>query len=84
MCPRSSGALISHDKLLLQVNPERELGNTSYNLGQVSPPASVQREAPWGAWGPGGLSGFSSSSPPHPLQNKHGTLLHLCGALLSK
>lgn len=31
-----TGALISHDKLLLQTNPERELGNTSYKLGQVS------------------------------------------------
>ncbi|TKC50975.1 hypothetical protein EI555_001287, partial [Monodon monoceros] len=34
--PATTGALTSHDKLLLQVNPERELGNTSYNLGQVS------------------------------------------------
>ncbi|KAK7806163.1 hypothetical protein U0070_021109 [Myodes glareolus] len=29
-------ALISHDKLLLQINSERELGNMSYKLGQVS------------------------------------------------
>ncbi|XP_057402207.1 huntingtin isoform X2 [Balaenoptera acutorostrata] len=36
LSPATTGALISHDKLLLQVNPERELGNTSYNLGQVS------------------------------------------------
>ncbi|KAB0404200.1 hypothetical protein E2I00_003902, partial [Balaenoptera physalus] len=34
LSPATTGALISHDKLLLQVNPERELGNTSYNLGQ--------------------------------------------------
>ena len=33
-CP--AGALISHDKLLLQLNPERELGDMSYKLGQVS------------------------------------------------
>ena len=37
-CPpcHPAGALISHDKLLLQINPERELGNMSYKLGQVS------------------------------------------------
>lgn len=33
-----AGALISHDKLLLQTNPERELGSMSYQLGQVSAP----------------------------------------------
>ncbi|XP_055988635.1 huntingtin isoform X2 [Sorex fumeus] len=32
----TTGALISHDKLLLQTNPERELGDMSYQLGQVS------------------------------------------------
>lgn len=31
-----AGALISHEKLLLQINPERELGSVSYKLGQVS------------------------------------------------
>ncbi|XP_040822385.1 huntingtin [Ochotona curzoniae] len=36
LSPATTGALISHDKLLLQTNPERELGNTSYKLGQVS------------------------------------------------
>lgn len=36
-CCHPSGTLISHDKLLLQINPERELGNMSYKLGQVSP-----------------------------------------------
>lgn len=35
-----AGALIDHDKLLLQINPERELGDMSYKLGQVSHPAS--------------------------------------------
>lgn len=35
-CCHPPGALISHDKLLLQINPERELGNMSYKLGQVS------------------------------------------------
>lgn len=30
-----SGALISHEKLLLQINTEREIGNMSYKLGQV-------------------------------------------------
>lgn len=32
----STGALIKHDELLLQINPERELGDMSYKLGQVS------------------------------------------------
>uniref|UniRef100_A0A8C6R2D9 Huntingtin n=1 Tax=Nannospalax galili TaxID=1026970 RepID=A0A8C6R2D9_NANGA len=36
LLPATTGALISHDKLLLQINPERELGNMSYKLGQVS------------------------------------------------
>lgn len=31
-----TGALINHDELLLQINPERELGDMSYKLGQVS------------------------------------------------
>uniref|UniRef100_A0A8C6HUQ4 Huntingtin n=1 Tax=Mus spicilegus TaxID=10103 RepID=A0A8C6HUQ4_MUSSI len=36
LLPATTGALISHDKLLLQINPEREPGNMSYKLGQVS------------------------------------------------
>ncbi|XP_058157313.1 huntingtin isoform X2 [Dasypus novemcinctus] len=36
LSPATTGALISHDKLLLQINPERELGSMSYKLGQVS------------------------------------------------
>ncbi|XP_077136171.1 huntingtin isoform X3 [Ranitomeya variabilis] len=32
----TTGALISHEKLLLQINTERESGNMSYKLGQVS------------------------------------------------
>ncbi|XP_054544203.1 huntingtin isoform X3 [Talpa occidentalis] len=36
LSPATTGALISHDRLLLQVNPERELGDVSYKLGQVS------------------------------------------------
>lgn len=38
-----AGALIDHDKLLLQINPERELGDMSYKLGQVSHTASPGR-----------------------------------------
>lgn len=30
-----AGTLISHEKLLLQINTERELGNMDYKLGQV-------------------------------------------------
>ncbi|XP_036183442.1 huntingtin isoform X2 [Myotis myotis] len=36
LSPAATGALISHEKLLLQTNPERELGSMSYQLGQVS------------------------------------------------
>ncbi|KAJ8269770.1 hypothetical protein COCON_G00123770 [Conger conger] len=32
----SIGTLISHEKLLLQINTEREIGNMDYKLGQVS------------------------------------------------
>ncbi|XP_028973894.2 huntingtin isoform X2 [Esox lucius] len=31
-----AGTLISHEKLLLQINTEREMGNMEYKLGQVS------------------------------------------------
>ncbi|XP_066242929.1 huntingtin isoform X4 [Saccopteryx leptura] len=36
LSPATTGVLISHDKLLLQTNAERELGSVSYQLGQVS------------------------------------------------
>lgn len=32
----SAGTLISHEKLLLQINTEREMGNMDYKLGQVN------------------------------------------------
>ncbi|MGH0149362.1 UNVERIFIED_CONTAM: hypothetical protein FKN15_015158 [Acipenser sinensis] len=32
----TTGTLISHEKLLLQINTEREMGNMDYKLGQVS------------------------------------------------
>lgn len=40
-----AGALIDHNKLLLQINPERELGDMSYKLGQVSH-TTLPRRAP--------------------------------------
>uniref|UniRef100_A0A8C6Y6F0 Huntingtin n=1 Tax=Naja naja TaxID=35670 RepID=A0A8C6Y6F0_NAJNA len=36
LTPSTTGALISHEKLLLQINTEREMGNMRYKLGQVS------------------------------------------------
>ncbi|XP_077157717.1 huntingtin isoform X3 [Paroedura picta] len=36
LSPSSTGALISHQKFLLQINTEREIGNMGYKLGQVS------------------------------------------------
>ncbi len=37
-----SGTLISHEKLLLQINTEREIGNMDYKLGQVSKRIALQ------------------------------------------
>ena len=34
-CFVTAGTLISHEKLLLQINTEREIGNMDYKLGQV-------------------------------------------------
>ncbi|KAG9346961.1 hypothetical protein JZ751_005888 [Albula glossodonta] len=34
----TTGTLISHEKLLLQINTEREMGNMDYKLGQLPPP----------------------------------------------
>ncbi|XP_038255130.1 huntingtin isoform X2 [Dermochelys coriacea] len=36
LSPATTGGLISHEKLLLQINTEREMGNMGYKLGQVS------------------------------------------------
>ncbi|NWU79596.1 HD protein, partial [Onychorhynchus coronatus] len=36
LSPANTGALISHEKLLLQINTEREIGDMDYKLGQVS------------------------------------------------
>ncbi|CAI5783568.1 huntingtin isoform X1 [Podarcis lilfordi] len=36
LSPSATGVLISHEKLLLQINTEREMGNMGYKLGQVS------------------------------------------------
>ncbi|XP_061440675.1 huntingtin [Rhineura floridana] len=36
LSPSAAGVLISHEKLLLQINTEREMGNMGYKLGQVS------------------------------------------------
>jgi len=35
ICGFVIGALISHEKLLLQINTEREIGDMDYKLGQV-------------------------------------------------
>ncbi|NXY20418.1 HD protein, partial [Atrichornis clamosus] len=36
LSPATTGVLISHEKLLLQINTEREIGDMDYKLGQVS------------------------------------------------
>uniref|UniRef100_A0A8C6K5L7 Huntingtin n=1 Tax=Melopsittacus undulatus TaxID=13146 RepID=A0A8C6K5L7_MELUD len=35
LSPATTGALISHEKLLLQINTEREIGDMDYKLGQL-------------------------------------------------
>lgn len=65
-----AGTLISHDRLLLQINPERELGNMSYKLGQVSHAAAL---AVGRGMSPGERVGAYLPKPPSPL---------LCGLLL--
>ncbi|XP_023593769.1 huntingtin, partial [Trichechus manatus latirostris] len=93
LSPATTGALISHDRLLLQANPERELGNMSYKLGQVSIHSvwlgnniTPLREEEWGEEEEEEVDVPAPSSPPTSPVNsrKHraGVDIHSCSQFL--
>ncbi|XP_052497673.1 huntingtin [Budorcas taxicolor] len=92
LAPATTGALISHDKLLLQLNPERELGDMSYKLGQVSIHSvwlgnsiTPLREEEWDEEEEEAEAPAPSSPPMSPLNSrKHraGVDIHSCSQFL--
>lgn len=92
LAPATTGALISHDKLLLQLNPERELGDMSYKLGQVSIHSvwlgnsiTPLREEEWDEEEEEAEAPAPSSPPTSPLNSrKHraGVDIHSCSQFL--
>ncbi|KAK1791163.1 hypothetical protein P4O66_002190 [Electrophorus voltai] len=89
----SAGTLISHEKLLLQINTEREMGNMDYKLGQVSIHSvwlgnniTPLREEEWGEDEEDETDAPAPSSPPtSPLNSrKHraGVDIHSCSQFL--
>ncbi|XP_064193966.1 huntingtin-like [Anguilla rostrata] len=88
-----SGVLISHEKLLLQINTEREMGNMDYKLGQVSIHSvwlanSIipQREEAWDEEeedetdNPG--MGSPPTSPSNSRKHRAGVDVHSCSQFL--
>ncbi|XP_025145412.3 huntingtin isoform X3 [Bubalus bubalis] len=92
LAPATTGALISHDKLLLQLNPERELGDMSYKLGQVSIHSvwlgnsiTPLREEEWDEEEEEAEAPAPSSPPTSPINSrKHraGVDIHSCSQFL--
>ncbi|XP_007456954.1 PREDICTED: huntingtin [Lipotes vexillifer] len=89
LSPAATGALISHDKLLLQVNPERELGNTSYNLGQVSirsvwlgSSVTPLREEEWAEEEEAPAPSSPPTSPVSARKHRAGVDIHSCSQFL--
>ncbi|XP_067885348.1 huntingtin isoform X3 [Heterodontus francisci] len=89
----TSGVLISHEKLLLQINTEREMGNMDYKLGQVSIHSvwlgnniTPLREEEWGQDEEDESDVPATSSPPtSPINSrKHraGVDIHSCSQFL--
>ncbi|XP_062852378.1 huntingtin isoform X2 [Trichomycterus rosablanca] len=89
----SAGTLISHEKLLLQINTEREMGNMDYKLGQVSIHSvwlgnniTPLREEEWGDDEEDETDAPAPSSPPlSPINSrKHraGVDIHSCSQFL--
>ncbi|XP_076831790.1 huntingtin isoform X3 [Brachyhypopomus gauderio] len=89
----SAGTLISHEKLLLQINTEREMGNMDYKLGQVSIHSvwlgnniTPLREEEWGEDEEDEADAPAPSSPPtSPINSrKHraGVDIHSCSQFL--
>ncbi|XP_024914358.1 huntingtin isoform X2 [Cynoglossus semilaevis] len=89
----SAGTLISHEKLLLQINTEREMGNMDYKLGQVSIHSvwlgnniTPLREEEWGEDEEDEVDTPAPASPPlSPINSrKHraGVDIHSCSQFL--
>uniref|UniRef100_A0A8B9JAA1 Huntingtin n=1 Tax=Astyanax mexicanus TaxID=7994 RepID=A0A8B9JAA1_ASTMX len=89
----SAGTLISHEKLLLQINTEREMGNMDYKLGQVSIHSvwlgnniTPLREEEWGEDEEDETDAPAPTSPPtSPINSrKHraGVDIHSCSQFL--
>ncbi|XP_043091608.1 huntingtin isoform X2 [Puntigrus tetrazona] len=89
----TAGTLISHEKLLLQINTEREIGNMDYKLGQVSIHSvwlgnniTPLREEEWGEDEEDEADAPAPSSPPlSPINSrKHraGVDIHSCSQFL--
>ncbi|XP_068606729.1 huntingtin [Brachionichthys hirsutus] len=89
----AAGTLISHEKLLLQVNTEREVGNMDYKLGQVSIHSvwlgngiTPLREEEWGEDEEDEADAPAPTSPPmSPINSrKHraGVDIHSCSQFL--
>uniref|UniRef100_A0A671P6T4 Huntingtin n=1 Tax=Sinocyclocheilus anshuiensis TaxID=1608454 RepID=A0A671P6T4_9TELE len=89
----TAGTLISHEKLLLQINTEREIGNMDYKLGQVSIHSvwlgnniTPLREEEWGEDEEDEADAPAPASPPlSPINSrKHraGVDIHSCSQFL--
>ncbi|XP_029003090.1 huntingtin isoform X3 [Betta splendens] len=89
----AAGTLISHEKLLLQINTEREMGNMDYKLGQVSIHSvwlgnniTPLREEEWGEDEEDEADNQAPTSPPvSPINSrKHraGVDIHSCSQFL--
>ncbi|XP_059408549.1 huntingtin-like isoform X2 [Carassius carassius] len=89
----TAGTLISHEKLLLQINTEREMGNMDYKLGQVSIHSvwlgnniTPLREEEWGEDEEDEADAPAPASPPlSPINSrKHraGVDIHSCSQFL--
>ncbi|XP_013930191.1 PREDICTED: huntingtin-like, partial [Thamnophis sirtalis] len=93
LAPSTTGSLISHEKLLLQINTEREMGNMSYKLGQVSIHSvwlgnsiTPLREEEWGEDedDESDMPALSSppSSPINSRKHRAGVDIHSCSQFL--
>ncbi|XP_070712463.1 huntingtin isoform X4 [Pempheris klunzingeri] len=89
----SAGTLISHEKLLLQINTERELGNMDYKLGQVSIHSvwlgnniTPLREEEWGEDEEDEVDAPAPTSPPvspvNSRKHRAGVDIHSCSQFL--